>query len=59
MTALNAKLALAAGNFQNITVTYYDTTTKYTFTTAENTTYSLTILANNTIKTYSIIVGRP
>ena len=33
----------------NITVSYSDTTNKYTFTTAVNATYSLTILATSTM----------
>ena len=49
MTALNTAFASAAGNFQNITVTYSDITNKYTFTTGANTTYSLSILDTSTM----------
>ena len=46
MTAFNAaSAALAACNFQNITITYSDIRNKYTLTTSANTTYSLAILA--------------
>ena len=49
MTALNSEFALGGGNFQNIVVTYSDSTNMYTFTTAAVSTYSLSILATSTM----------
>ena len=49
MTALNTAFTAGVGNFQNIIVTYSDTTNKYLFTTGATTTYSLSILATSTM----------
>ena len=49
MDALNTAFASGVGNFQNISVTYSDITSLYTFTTGAGTTYSLTILAISTM----------